>query len=159
MQAALSWDLFCVGPFFGSKSLIIKTRQVVRKSLPVFWGTAWLATPHPVPYSADIIIAVSNILNSPYLSKVDQYDNRLHYGHPSEHGNLAGTTFVNSAVGPAGSQSPADPPNPFPDNAVTLLVTNLIANRTLPNPDDEPNALYVVIMPTGVSSASTGFLG
>jgi len=125
----------------------------------IFWGTAWLATPHPVPYSADIIIAVSNILNSPYLSKVDQYDNRLHYGHPSEHGSLAETTFVNSAVGPAGSQSPADPPNPFPDNAVTLLVTNLIANRTLPNPDDEPNALYVVIMPKGVSSASTGFLG
>ena len=125
----------------------------------IFWGSAWLATPQPVPYSADIIIAVSNILNSPYLSKVDQYDNRLHYGHPSEHGSLAGTTFVSSAAGPAGSQSPADPPNPFPDNAVTLLVTNLIANRTLPNPDDEPNALYVVIMPKGVSSATTGFAG
>ena len=102
----------------------------------IFWGTAWLATPHPVPYSADIIIAVSNILNSPYLSKVDQYDNRLHYGHPSEHGSLAGTTFVNSAVGPSGSQSPADPPNLFQNKTVAQLIANLIANRTLPGPDD-----------------------
>ncbi len=28
----------------------------------MFWGTAWLATPRPVPYSADIINAVSTIL-------------------------------------------------------------------------------------------------
>jgi hypothetical protein len=124
----------------------------------VFWGTAWLATPRPVPYSADIINAVSSILNSPYLSKVDQYDNRLHYGHPSQRGSLAGTTIVSTVVGPSASQSPADPPNPFQNTAVTGLVTNLIANRTLPSPDDEPNALYVVVMPKGVSS-TTGFGG
>jgi hypothetical protein len=33
---------------------------------------------------------------------------------------------------------------------VARLVGNLIANRTLPSPDDEPSALYVVIMPKNV---------
>jgi hypothetical protein len=120
----------------------------------IFWGTTWLATPRPVPYSADIINAVSTILYSPYLSKVDQYDVRLHYGHPSRRGKLAGTTIVSSPVGPSGSQSPADPPNPFQDSNVARLVGNLIANRTLPSPDDEPSALYVVIMPKNVSNAT-----
>jgi hypothetical protein len=116
----------------------------------IFWGTAWLATPRPVPYTADIINAVSTILYSPYLSKVDQYDVRLHYGHPSRRGKLAGTTIVSSPVGPSGSQSPADPPYLFQDSDVARLVGNLIANRTLPSPDDEPSALYVVIMPKNV---------
>lgn len=124
----------------------------------IFWGTAWLATPRPVPYSGDIVIAVANILSSPYLSKVDQYDSRLHYGHPSQRGKLADSTVVCSAAGPSGSQSPADPPNPFQDNTVATLVTNLIANRTLPSPDDQPGALYVVFMPKGVTS-TTGFAG
>jgi hypothetical protein len=117
----------------------------------VFWGTAWLATPHPVPYSADIIGAVASLLNSPYLSKVDQYDNRLHYGHPG-HGRLAGTAFVSSAIGPSNSQSPANPPTVFQDIDVARLVSNLILTHQVPNPNDKPEALYVVIMPQGVSS-------
>jgi hypothetical protein len=144
-------DKFPEGPNPGPVIPVVKVYLI-------FWGTAWLATPRPVPYSADIINAVSSILNGPYLSKVDQYDVRLHYGHPSQRGRLAGTTIVSSAVGPSTSQSPADPPNPFQDSAVAGLVTNLIANRTLPSPDDEPSALYVVIMPKGVSSG-TGFAG
>jgi hypothetical protein len=107
-----------------------------------------------VPYSADIINAVSTILYSPYLSKVDQYDVRLHYGHPSRRGKLGGTTIVSSPVGSSGSQSPADPPNPFQDSNVATLVTNLIATRTLPSPDEEPSALYVVIMPKNVSNVT-----
>jgi hypothetical protein len=122
----------------------------------IFWGTAWLATPRPLPYTADIINAVSTILYSPYLSKVDQYDVRLHYGHPSQRGKLAGTTIVSSPVGPSGSQSHADPPYGLQDSDVDRLVGNLIANRTLPRPDDEPSALYVVILPKGVSNI--GFL-
>src|ERR1700724_4093148 len=120
----------------------------------IFWGTSWLATPRPVPYSADIINAVSTILYSPYLSKVDQYDVRLHYGHPSRRGELGGTTIVSSPVGSSGSQSPADPPNPFQDSDVARLVRNLIATRTLPSPDDELSALYVVIMPKNVSNVT-----
>jgi hypothetical protein len=126
----------------------------------VFWGTSWLATPRPVPYSADIILAVSSLLNSPYLAKVDQYDGRLHYGDSSHRGKLASPTFVTSPVGPTGSyQSPADPPTSFTDNNVASLITNLIAVNTLPKPDDNPNALYVVIMPTGVSNPTSGFAG
>lgn len=41
---------------------------------------------------------------------------------------------------------------------MATLVTNLIANGTLPKPDDQPNALCVVIMPQNISSA-TGFAG
>jgi hypothetical protein len=42
---------------------------------------------------------------------------------------------------------------------VASLITNLIAVNTLPKPDDNPNALYVVIMPTGVSNPTSGFAG
>jgi len=157
VRSAIDVDrrLLHLDKFVGNPGPVIASVEVYL----IFWGTSWLATPRPVPYSADIILAVASLLNSPYLAKVDQYDSRLHYGHSSHRGKLQGSTFVTSPVGPSGSQSPANPPNPFQDSDVATLVTNLMASNALPTPDENPDALFVVIMPTGVSSASTGFVG
>ena len=99
----------------------------------IFWGASWNATPSPS--IASIQRDIITILDSPYMSALDQYKG-------VGAGALLGTTLVTTS----------DPPNPFNDSDVTKLVTALLQGGTLPEPDDNTQILYCVIMPANVRS-------
>jgi len=47
----------------------------------------------------------------------------------------------------------SDPPNPFSDNDVVNMLTNLIENESVPEPGDDGNLLFMTIMPPGTASS------
>jgi len=119
----------------------------------VFWGTAWTRHPPPNPSWRDLADDVGLILHSPYLSKLRQYRSSLGYADRSEEGVLGGVIAVDT------TQSPADPPANFTDDDVATLIANLITSPLptfrLPNPDSDPNLLYIVITPSDPSLGTT----
>ena len=106
----------------------------------IFWGSAWAAT--PTPTSAEITYAVETILASSYTSGLTQYGN-------IGPGRLRGRLLVTSS----------DPPNPFSDSDIAGLVHKLFEAGELVEPDDDPQALYVVILPPGVSFSNPNVIG
>jgi hypothetical protein len=108
----------------------------------IFWGASWGTAPPPTPSAAQVSNAVTNILNSPYLSALSQYRNTI--GPAS----LRGTTLATGS----------NPPNPFSDQNVVDLLTGLLDNGTLPNPLLDP-ALFCVIVPKGTNNTGSGFIG
>ncbi len=105
----------------------------------VFWGTTWAGT--PVPSAGDVLNATQSIVTGPYMDALAQY-------RSIQRGVVAGATLVTSAVG----GSPADPPATFTDNTIQDLLSNLISRGMVPSPSD-PQLLFVVMLPTGVSSS------
>ena len=99
----------------------------------IFWGAAWGGA--TTPSSAAVTTAVTNLLAGPYMSALAQY-------RGIGRGSLRGTTTVTTS----------NPPNPFSDGDVGNLVISLINNNTLPEPDEDTQILYCVIMPPNISS-------
>jgi hypothetical protein len=107
--------------------LVLQRVQVVL----IFWGTAW--TQNPIPSANAVINAIREILGGGYMAKLSQY-----------RGIQKGTLVATDING-------ASSPNPqFTDNEVTGMIQARIANRNVPAPT--ANSLYVVLMPTTVSS-------
>src|SRR5205807_660667 len=52
----------------------------------------------------------------------------------------------------------SNPPNPFSDTDVANMITNLLQTGVVPEPDDDNQILYMVVMPVGVNS-SGAFIG
>ena len=108
----------------------------------IFWGSAW-TNPGTTPSAGAVTSAVQNVLTGPYMTKLSQY-------RGVGTGVLRGTTMVTGS----------NPPNPFTDQNVKDLVSNLIDGGTLPEPDDEGiQLLYCVIMPPLVGFTNSNVIG
>jgi hypothetical protein len=108
----------------------------------LYWGSAWTATPAPVPTSTAITSAVRALLASAYMTGLAEY-RRIGRGH-----------LAASAVHTA-----TNPPNGFTDPDVANFVRARIADGTVPGLDQFNQNLYVVVMPRGVAAKNTGFIG
>ena len=106
----------------------------------IFWGSSWGGS--PTPSVVDITNAVANMIDGPYTSALSQY-------RGIGNGNLRGATVITSS----------NPPNPFSDSDIANFLSNLFANGTLPDPSQDSQILYCVIMPVGVNNTSSGFIG
>ncbi len=106
----------------------------------VFWGAVWAQ--NPTPSVGEITNCVTNIFSGPYMSALAQYRN-------IGNGTLYGSTQVTTS----------DPPGIFSNDDAGNLLKNLIAAQLVPGPDEVDQLLYVVIMPTGVSSDQQGVIG
>jgi hypothetical protein len=107
----------------------------------IFWGAWWNSN----PLAAQVNAALINLLSGPYMSYLAQYG--VHRG------NVKGVTFA------ADSE-----PGSFSFNSVGSLITGLLDDDRLPEPDDDWPIVYAVIMPAnsayqGVSPPDTLSLG
>ncbi len=106
----------------------------------IFWGRAWASG--GVPPVIDIARAAQLTFDSPYFSGLSQY-------RGSKTGRLKSVVQVTDS----------DPPNPFTNDQIANLVHQRINKGELPEPDDDPSALYCVILPAGVPSSNAGVIG
>jgi hypothetical protein len=97
----------------------------------IFWGAWWNSN----PLAAQVNNALLNLLAGPYMTYLAQYG--IHRG------NVRGITFAGDSE-----------PGVFSFNSVTTLVTDLLDDDRLPEPDEEWPIVYAVIMP--VNSAFAG---
>ncbi len=119
-----------------------KVVQVIQVQL-IYWGTAWTSTaPVPNPSPAAITNAVGTMVRGPLLTGLDEY-------RGIGRGFLRGATTITSSNPPAG----------FTDAQVWSFVNGQITAGTLPTPDVDNQTLYMVIMPQGVNSSNTSFIG
>jgi hypothetical protein len=107
----------------------------------IFWGTAWNAFPPPVPTVNEVDAAVNTIMLSSYMSALAQY------------GVGYGSKLSSIIVGTS------NPPNPFSDSDVANFITGLLNADQLQEPDENSQVLYCVVMPVGVHSTNTAFIG
>ena len=115
--------------------------QFVRAYL-IFWGSAWNSSPPPTPTSAQITDSMNRIVSGGYLTGLAQY-------RGVGQGYILGTHTVTTS----------NPPASFTDSQVSNLISGLISAGTIPNVDADNQTLYIVFMPKGVGSASSGFIG
>lgn len=106
----------------------------------IFWGGVWKQA--ATPAVSDITAAVQQILAGPYTSALEQYRG---IGPAS----LAGNVTV----------ADSEPPNPFKDNDVASFVHLQIKAGGVPEPDVDPDQLYVVVMPPGINSVDQSIIG
>ncbi len=110
------------------KGLILTNVQIQL----IFWGTDWGA--QASPSMDEVTQAVQNILSGPYMSGLAEYR------------GIGNGTLLEPALA-----SFSDPPQTFSDDDVSDLVIKLIATGIVPEPNDESQIWYCVIMPVGVS--------
>jgi hypothetical protein len=124
--------------FHDNGGAVIQIPRVVM----LYWGSAWTATPAPVPASGAITNAVAAMLRSAYMTGLTEY-REIGRGH-----------LAASAVYTA-----SNPPNGFSDTDVGNFVKARIADGRAPALDQFNQNLYVVVMPKGVNSSNTSFVG
>jgi hypothetical protein len=90
----------------------------------IFWGAWWDGN----PLTAQVVSAVTNLLAGPYMSYLAQYGVRR--------ADVRGTTYVTDSE-----------PGTFSFNGVGNLVTGLLDDDQLPEPDDDWPNVYAVFMP------------
>jgi len=106
----------------------------------VFWGSAWAEATSPT--ANQVTEAVTQLLGSGYLAGLAQY-------RGIRGAALHGTTSATSS----------DPPNPFTGSHVSSLLSQLIRDHAVPEPDQVPHLVYFVIMPSGVASQDATIIG
>jgi len=125
------------GPAFRDHDGLVLDRMQVHL---VFWGKAWSAAASP---STDqVTAAVTRLLASGYMGGLAQYRG---IGAAA----LQGTTSATSS----------DPPNPFTSQQVSHLLSQLIRDHAVPEPDEVEQLLYCVIMPSGVACQDSSVIG
>jgi len=115
--------------------------QFVRAYL-IFWGSAWSNNPPPTPTSVEVTDSMNRIVSGGYLTGLAQY-------RGVGQGYILGTHTVNIS----------NPPNSFTDTQVANLISGLIGAGTIPNLDADNQTLYIVFMPSGINSATSGVIG
>lgn len=108
----------------------------------LFWGSAWTATPPPVPTQAAVTNGVRAMLSSAYMTGLAEY-RQVGRGH-----------LVASPVYTA-----TNPPASFTDANVANFVAARIADGTVPALDQFNQNLYIVVMAQGVRSSNPSFIG
>jgi hypothetical protein len=101
----------------------------------IFWGQSWATVDFDLRVE-DVVNAVITILDSPYMSALQQY-------RVTGSGTLVGSMLVTDS----------DPPVVFTDTDVRKMVVALVSSGSLPAPADDPQLLYCVILPAGRTSA------
>jgi hypothetical protein len=108
----------------------------------VFWGRSWATIDFDLSVE-DVVNAVITLLDSPYMSALQQY-------RVTGSGTLVGSMLVTDS----------DPPTLFNDADVSNKIAELVTSGSLPGPADDPQLLYCVILPAGVTSAAdSSFVG
>jgi hypothetical protein len=108
----------------------------------IFWGKSWATIDFDLGVE-DVVNAVITLLDSPYMSALQQY-------RVTGTGTLVGSILVTDS----------DPPALFEDTDVSNQVAALVSSGALPEPADDPQLLYCVILPAGVTSAAnSSFVG
>ncbi|MER7584351.1 hypothetical protein [Kitasatospora sp. NPDC097691] len=108
----------------------------------IYWGTAWTATPAPIPTSAQITAACQTMTVGPYMAGLAQY-------RGIGRGFVRGSTVITSS----------NPPNNFTDVQVSNFIDAQITAGTVPATDVDNQTLYCVMMPTGVNASNSNFIG
>lgn len=114
----------------------------------IYWGTYWIGS-NPDPSVQAINDAVNSIVSGTYMSQLSQYSKGSQTIRP---GVLYQSVLITAPVG----SSRGDPPNPFTDDNIRILVSDCIRTGTVQPPDD-PKAgnnqiLYCVILPPNLTS-------
>lgn len=111
----------------------------------IFWGSYWEGD-NPNPPVQAIRDAVSGIVTGTYMSSLAQYTTPSPFQSIGT-GVLFGTQLITSSF----ASSSGDPPNPFTDNNITVLISDCIRTGIVPPPDDpaagDNQILYCVILP------------
>jgi hypothetical protein len=111
----------------------------------IFWGyhpAGPVGSPDPF-----MIIAARKIVSGSYMDGLAQY-------RGIQRGSVVGYTVVTTPVG----NSPGNPPNPFTEDNVQNLLSDLIFHGLVPSPSDQ-QMFYCVLMPPGANytnAAATG---
>lgn len=108
----------------------------------IYWGSAWTATPAPSPTSGQITAACQTMMASAYMPGLAQY-------RGIGRGFVRGSLVITSS----------NPPNGFTDTQVSNFIDGQITAGTIPGPDVDNQTLYCVVMPKGVNSSNTSFVG
>jgi hypothetical protein len=98
----------------------------------IFWGAWWDSN----PLATQVNNALVNLLAGPYMTYLAQYGIRR--------GNVKGTTFAGDSE-----------PGTFSMQSVFSLVTGLLDDGRVPEPDDDWPIVYAVIMPVDSAFAGT----
>ncbi|HVT58619.1 MAG TPA: hypothetical protein VHR45_09475 [Thermoanaerobaculia bacterium] len=105
----------------------------------IFWGSAWNGEASST--KDGVVVAAGQILTGPYMTGLAQY-------RGVGMGSLVGNLVV----------AATEPPSPFSDTDVEGMISEQIANGSLPGPETDDQLLYLVVMPSGVQSAGS-FVG
>lgn len=112
----------------------------------IFWGSYWEGD-NPNPSVQAISDAVSGIVTGTYMSRLAQYSASSGSFQTIGPGVLYGTQLITSSF----ASSPGDPPNPFTDTHITVLISDCIRTGIVPPPDDkiagDNQLLYCVVLP------------
>ncbi len=98
----------------------------------IFWGAWW----NNNPLASRVNVALTNLLGGPYMSYLTQYGVRR--------GNVKGMTFAADTE-----------PGTFTFKSVTKLVTDLLDDDRLPEPDEDWPIVYAVVMPANSAFQSS----
>lgn len=107
----------------------------------IYWGAAWGSSPPPNPSSDQISAAMETVFAGSYMTGLIQY---RQIGRAYLWGS---TVYTNT-----------DPPSPFSNDDVSSFIQARIQDGTIPNIGVADQALYMVVMPVGVSSGGS-FIG
>jgi hypothetical protein len=91
--------------------------------------------------------AASSIVSGVYMDDLAQY-------RGIQRGSVVGSTVVTTPVG----NSPGNPPNPFTEDNVQNLLSDLIFHGLVPSPSDQ-QMFYCVLMPPGVNYTDEAVTG
>ena len=110
----------------------------------IFWGYH-PASPigSPIPF----MDAASKIVSGSYMGGLAQY-------RGIQRGSVVGFTVVTTPVG----NSPGKPPNPFTEDNVQNLLSDLIFHGLVPSPSDQ-QMFYCVLMPPGANYTNEAVTG
>ncbi len=106
----------------------------------VFWGSAWNANPDPS--AQEVANAAVAILYGPYMSGSAQY------------GGIGGGKLIGWKIIPN-----PDPPSPFSDARVETFLVNQLNANALPQPSQDNQTLFAVIMPRLLLGSDTTEIG
>jgi hypothetical protein len=109
----------------------------------IFWDPSWVNATNPS--EADVRATFNSVLKGPYLSGLAQYSPNP--AQPIGPGSVVGGNLTITAVAPANGS--------FSITTVGNRVALEITNGFVPAPESDPNLLYVVVMPKGVTVDST----
>jgi hypothetical protein len=106
----------------------------------LFWGSAWNS--NPSPSIGQVINSVNSILQGPYLSGLGQYG--------VAGGSLKGSWIVTGR----------EPNNPFSNDDVHSLISDLIDQGSFPEPDDPGGRnLYMFVLPANIRPNTPNITG
>jgi hypothetical protein len=124
--------------FFDHHGPVLRAMQLY----PIYWGSAWKAERAPSPTADQLTTAMRTMLAGSYLNGLAQY-------RGIGHGFVRGSAVITMS----------DPPHSFTEEQVRTFINSQLDAGAVPQPDADNQTVYIVIVPTGATSADSGFVG